>query len=93
MVSLLRAACALLAKRGSMSFYAYIHSRGGLTCPVLVGEIKARTQADAYATALKNSAVRRFVGKQETGDLILKIHNAPNPEAARALAFGEDRTC
>jgi hypothetical protein len=76
-----------------MSFYAYIHSRGGLTCPVFVGQIKAKTQADAHQIALKNPAVRRFVGKQETGDLILKIHVAPDPESARALAFGEAMTC
>ena len=66
-----------------MSYFAFVHSRGGLTCPVFVGEFKGKNPADAYQKAVKHPGVKRIVGNQETGDLSLKIHSAPSLEAAK----------
>jgi len=70
-----------------MSYFAFVLSRGGLTQPVFVGQIKAKTAGEAFTAAAKRPEVKRFVGKQQTGDLVLRVYVAPTVEAARQQAL------
>lgn len=69
-----------------MTYFAFIQSRGGLTQPAFVSPIKAASLGEAYAVANKRADVKRFVGRQQTGDLFLRIYAAANVEAARLAA-------
>ncbi|WP_419204214.1 hypothetical protein [Bordetella trematum] len=61
-------------KETKMAYYAFVHSRSGLTRPVLVGEFKARDRSDAYSKAVASPAVKKIVGRQQTLDLYVRVY-------------------
>lgn len=70
-----------------MTYYAFVHSRSGLTRPVLAGEFKARDQSDAYNKAVASPAVKKIVGHQQTKDLYVLIHEAKSYQQASEMAL------
>lgn len=65
-----------------MTYYAFVHSRSGLTRPVLAGEFKGRDQSDAYNKAVASPAVRKIVGHQQTQDLYVRVYQARDYRSA-----------
>jgi len=65
-----------------MTFYAFVHSRSGLTRPVLAGEFKGRDQSDAYNKAIASPAVKKIVGHQQTQDLYVRVYDARDYRSA-----------
>lgn len=65
-----------------MTFYALVHSRSGLTRPVLAGEFKGRDQSDAYNKAIASPAVKKIVGHQQTQDLYVRVYEARDYRSA-----------
>ncbi|NNH19105.1 Uncharacterised protein [Bordetella trematum] len=76
-------------KETKMAYYAFVHSRSGLTRPVLVGEFKARDRSDAYSKAVASPAVKKIVGRQQTLDLYVRVYEDTSYGGAseQALVF------
>lgn len=70
-----------------MTFYAFVHSRSGLTRPVLAGEFKGRDQSDAYNKAIASPAVKKIVGHQQTQDLYVRVYEARDYRSAADQAM------
>ena len=70
-----------------MTFYAFVHSRSGLTRPVLAGEFKGRDQSDAYNKAVASPAVKKIVGHQQTQDLYVRVYEARDYRSAADQAM------
>nr|WP_315528255.1 hypothetical protein [uncultured Achromobacter sp.] len=65
-----------------MTYYAFVHSRSGLTRPVLAGEFKGRDQSDALNKASSSPAVKKIVGNQQTKDLYVRVYEARDYQGA-----------
>ncbi|MFU2067684.1 hypothetical protein ACLQ9R_01275 [Bordetella hinzii] len=70
-----------------MKHFAFVHSRSGLTRPILAGEFNASTAGDAFTKAMSSPAVKKIVGKQQTNDLYVLIHTAKDYATASEMAL------
>jgi len=59
-----------------MSYFSYIHDKDDLTKPVFIAEHKTKNEGTAYEQAIKNPAVKKIFGLQQTGRLIVKVHTS-----------------
>ncbi len=69
-----------------MTYYAFVHSKTGLTRPVLAGEFKASNPGEAKK-ASNSPAVKKIVGGQQTKDLYVLIHEAKDYQTAAEMAL------
>ncbi len=70
-----------------MTYYAFVHSKTGLTRPVLAGEFKASNPGEAFKKASNSPAVKKIVGGQQTKDLYVLIHEAKDYQTAVEMAL------
>lgn len=70
-----------------MSYHAFFHSRSGTTRPVYAASFAAKSAPEARQKAMSNPGIKKFCGNQQTGDLVLMIHEAPTVEMAKEFAL------